>query len=600
MTSVNRSAIDFDGEALKLVKDVYALSDKHQGPRMTQYRTDHALFNAILDMTKRDPDRANIFIPKIWSIVKTKVPRDVKALSGSRPYLPFVARREEFKDGVRVWVDVIDDQLEKANWFTHLSLATLLKTVYGTSYMDATPYYDSYQEPVMIQGPWGPEFQQRTVHRLRVRLQTYAPWEIFYDPAATDLEEKGRCRYVVKIQLVSKRDIIRLAKRGGYPGLDIQKLIDDEGGVGSDATSKHRGLEMLGTLGLSMDALDADIGILFRYESEDRYIDVWNNRIVLRDVPNPLAHKMINLSRYIHDVNAHTQNSFCGIGEVKINEILQEMLNDMHNQAFDAFNQIGQPVTYYRKESVSPNALVRTMGNKIAVELGPNERINDVILESFGQELPASHFALLETLEKRIDATAGQYDIQRGKPAPGGQTATEIVKLDERGDDRQELNIRYGENVFLASFGRKLIAMISASTSMDDIVEVVGQERAIMAFIMNPGELPGGYNFGFKGSDRVANLAVKQANWINLSGTLLKIPNVLPGALALKLLEVFEEDDEKSRQMVIPDEVMMQIQAQQAMIQQGAEGGGQPGNKTKPNTRENVAQDNARQIRGDA
>jgi len=38
----------------------------------------------------------------------------------------------------------------------------------------------------------------------------------------------------------------------------------------------------------------------------------------------------------------------------------------------------------------------------------------------------------------------------------------------------------------------------------------------------------------------------------------------LPGKVALKLLEVFDEDTTDAEQMIIPDEVMMQMQQQQA------------------------------------
>ena len=76
--------LDFDGagpeNALKLVKDAYDRSKATQTARKEQWKQDYLLYSSYINMAERDPDRANVFIPEIWAIVKQKVPVDVKAL----------------------------------------------------------------------------------------------------------------------------------------------------------------------------------------------------------------------------------------------------------------------------------------------------------------------------------------------------------------------------------------------------------------------------------------------------------------------------------------------------------------------------------------
>ena len=95
--------VDFDGDPLKLVQSCFSISDEYMQPRLRQYRRDYQIFNAYLDMTNLNPDLAHVFIPKVWSLVRTKVPLDVRALGGHRPYLPFQSRRKEYRMPISVW-----------------------------------------------------------------------------------------------------------------------------------------------------------------------------------------------------------------------------------------------------------------------------------------------------------------------------------------------------------------------------------------------------------------------------------------------------------------------------------------------------------------
>ena len=69
------------------------------------------------------------------------------------------------------------------------------------------------------------------------------------------------------------------------------------------------------------------------------------------------------------------------------------------------------------------------------------------------------------------------------------------------------------------------------------------------------------YYFRFKGADRVANILIRQRNMKELTPILLQIPNVHPGWWATKLLEAHELGDLELAEGIIPDEIMVQLQA---------------------------------------
>ena len=593
--------IDFDGEPLNLVQNAYEISRDEQFVRNQQAKRDYKNYSLYIDPEYRDPDRANIFIPKIFNIVNVKSAKDVKALCAVSPYIPFTSKRKEFRKVARTQVDILDDFLEKGGFYSRVASMAPIKNLYGTAFIEAIPYHEMVSEKVVM-----PEviyglntgrmsIARREVPRLRFRINTYAPWEVYVLPRSTGLEQKGQCRGVVKILLVSKREILQMIDNGDYENVDRDEVESMPAGV-SEYKDDHWGDQMMNELGFITGQLDDDIGVLLRYESEERYIDVFGGRIVLRDIPNPYQHKKINLTRWVHRFDAHTQNQFWGIGEAKPNEILQAMLNDTWNLTFNTHEIADQMVIYYREGKVDPNLLVRTAGNRVPVKTKGNEvPIQHDIYESPGPGLPVSHYQIPATVERMMDLTSNLFDINRGERGGEDSTATEVALLKESGDETQELNVKLGEQIFMADFGSKCLEHIDQFGTIDDFIEVVGMQKAMELITSNPADLPGGYNFSFKGSDKVANQLVRQRNWRELAGILRTIPNVLPGWLATKLLEVFDVDDSEIEEGIIPDGVMMQLQMAQAQM-----AGQAPQGKQKTNSPQQLAQEQGQQIRGAA
>lgn len=596
------SPIDFDdtseGGALKLYRAAYDQADEVQLSRDNQCERDYQMFHAFLDMSLRNPERANIAIPKIYSIVMTKVPREVRAAIGRRPYIPFDAKRDEYKDAASLQVKMLDQLLYQAGFGGEFVLLDMLKTVYGTAFMEARPYYQQDIQrvvvPQMMEGPpgFGPTFTgyeivNQPVLRLKFELTTYAPWELRFCPMATSLSTPNGCRYAIKIRIVSKRAIRKIAEEGGY-GTDFDAdLLDAFPNEYSNEVTKHRGLQILQNMGLPAPGQDSDIGILFRYESPDRYIDVWNDHVVLRDGDNPYAkkdggHGLINLSRCIHNVDPHTQAVFWGNGEVKINEVLGSMLSDTFALTMDNHQFMNVGKTYYAVgRGVSPEQLVHQMGNMIGFDLKPNEKINDLIQEDRGQELPTAHYAIPKILEDYMDLVSNSFPVMRGEEVTGDHTLGEISMLREAGDSRTELNVKIIEDIFLADMGHKGLCHMDQWARHEDRVEMLGEEDAMALIFLNPRDLPGGYDFIFGGSDRVVNQVIRQRNLLELDARMSASPYLKERPWVELLLEAHDLGDEEENVLLTEEEFAIkqqqELQIQMAMAAAGAQAEGQPG-----------------------
>ena len=597
--------LDFDSsDGLKLVQDAYQNCDDIMTPRLDQYQRDVDLYNAYIDMSYRDASLPQIALPKMFTICETKAPKDTKALFGRRPVLSWTSNRREFKSVAKTQVTYIDDLLSKAMLYVHGSLLVKMKMLYGTAYMNVIPYYEKIREKSLTLDPrLGIVKQEKEAYRLRLKIETWAPWEVYVDPAATSLEEPGSCRYVIKIQLTSQSAIKQLYALGAYPNLDISQLDPGRGHDVSSGSylSQHWGIKMLRDFGLKFPDDDNDIGILLRYESPDRYIDIWNGDVVLRDGENPYEHGKINLSRMIHTQAPSTANQFHGIGEAKHNEVLISMLNDTYSLTFASHGMINQPVVFFRKQALDVDDLVWGLGQRIPIDNKTERPISDDIQVAPGTGLPREHYLLKDSLERDIEDTSGFHNIQQGKELEGGSgTATEAAILKETGDERQEGSIKLGELMFLADLSGKIASIVEQYSGFEDVAETVGEEEAMKMFTANPSDMAGGFNNTFRGSDYVSNIIIKQRNLKEVLPTVLQAPAAKIDNIARKLLEYHEFDDDEIADLMFTEEEMMMLYQQQAAMlgaQGGLEadqtnfersqGGGQPGGRFSVNNQFN-------------
>lgn len=612
----NRYKVDYDGKAEDLVRNAFRLSYENQRPRLKQWRHDYQVMNGFLDMMGRNPDMIHVFLPKIRQVILSKWPRDVKALTGQRPYFPFKTQREEFKEVVRLWEDVVDSLVDGAYYWKHAAFTLFMKCVFGFEGMDVTPYMERGVEPRLRITPAGPEFTEEAAEWLRLRFRSWAPWEVFPHPQARGCEQKGECLYLIKVEAVSKREIKRLAEQGSYPGLDIDKLYWSSASKGSGLGYDLEGRQMLQSIGLRAPEPDEDTCILKRYESEDRYIDVANEWVTLRDIDNPFRrHGRINFARCIHSFDPHTENLFFGVGEVKPNEIVADLLNDMTAMALNTHQQVNQP-TVVHDSKISKAELQKGMGQSWSIGLGPNERVQDKVMELSGRGMPADHYRLIQFLEGYIDKGSNNYPTARGEQDSQDRTASEAFLLDQNAASTQEVQVRMGEEIFLQSLGDLVMGTVNQSARIKDLIEVVGEKRVFQTLLpmiamglapnrLTPADLPGGYNFEFRGSDRVANQLLRQRNFKVLTDIVGKLGNVSPEWIARKALELWDYDDPDAEAAVIPDRMMMMMKMMEAEAQaersvtmkQTQPSGGAP---RQVATAREAAQQNMRQVRASA
>lgn len=569
--------LDFDDKPLTLVEAAFSLARDAQQVRQNQCARNDKLYRGFLDMSTRDYDKPNIFIPKIFNIVETKVARDCQVVLGSRPWMPVDSNRKDFREIAEYQTELLDELANRGNFPRSFITMDRIKTLHGNAFIEPMPYFVNVTEKIPIPDPvtgMALNYMERDVPRLRIRFRVYAPWEIFVDPKATGLSEGEFCRYIIKFDIVDSKEIQQMYEEGAYGpsvgGDDIDPT--DLRGVSASMVNNadHWGYTMLHDVGIIGGAVDDGTCILMRYESPERYIECLNGTHILRDVPNPFKHKRINLAKFDHRRSPHTQEQFWAMGEAKPNEILQTMLNDLWNQTLENHELTNQGMMLYREKGIvgGPDSLVRVPGNRIGISGGDDTKpLSNYVLDLPAQQLPRDHYMLPAAVERMMDLTSQSFNIQRGEAENDDKTLGEASMLKESGDSPMELNIRqieYG----LGDLADLCFYHIDQYGTMDDYAEVIGPEKAMEMRFANPHDLPGGFNFAFKGSDRVVNVLQRQRAWANIAPMLVQLPVIKPVGFAQRTMEIYELDDSDMDEIVMNEEEFQMQQQAMAMQQQ--------------------------------
>lgn len=135
-----------------------------------------------------------------------------------------------------------------------------------------------------------------------------------------------------------------------------------------------------------------------------------------------------------------------------------------------------------------------------------------------------------------------------------------------------KLKIKMGEKMGLGNFADKAIFHVEQFSGPDDTISKIGRERAALLPTVNPANIDGGYNYAFKGSDRLANQQIKRQDAKDIFQLMANRLAVRQDWLADRTLEIFEVSQTERKKAVIPDEQAMAIQAQHAQAMAQAEG----------------------------
>lgn len=313
-----------DEKDLDRVLNAFNYSRNFFSNRYEMFRSWLKLYHQIPD--QRPTFRANLFIPLVYPIVSTILPRMVANL----PKFRYEPREESDNQAIEQMSKLVDYQMDRMNFFKHLKMWVKDTLIYGTGIAkifwkrdDEEEYNDPYLELVDL-------------------------LDFFPDPKATEIDSGD---FMIHRTVVS---LSFLKQQKGPEGEDLytnleqvkESFNDDDPArrfstnnramtVGEIDAQRSLGSPYRQSVSTQVELLEY-WGINPDKEDKEWVYTVANRAVVIRSTENPFEGRRPFIKMHVDPIN----HEFFGKGVIEPIEHLQLELNDTRNQRMDNVNLV--------------------------------------------------------------------------------------------------------------------------------------------------------------------------------------------------------------------------------------------------------------------
>ena len=307
---------------LELVLNNFNYSKSFFSARYEMFRRWLSLYHQVT--TEKQKFRANLFIPLVYPIVSTILPRMVANL----PKFRYEPREESDNEGVEQMSKLVDYQLDRMDFFKKLKMWVKDTLIFGTGIVKVFWHRDDdYNDP---------------------QLELVDLLDLFPDPKATEIDSGD---FIIHRTVVSKASLKNMKSADGgelYKNLDELEESFNTNDTGSTMGVSNKSMtvgeiDAQRSLGSPYkQSVSTQIELLEYWgvnpdeDDEEWVFTVANRKVLIRDEKNPFEGRRPFIKMHVDPIN----HEFYGKGVVEPIEHLQLELNDIRNQRMDNVNLI--------------------------------------------------------------------------------------------------------------------------------------------------------------------------------------------------------------------------------------------------------------------
>ena len=400
------------------------------------------------------PYMARLFIPYSFTSIETTIPRLMGAVFSSDPVIAVKPTIADDVANAKTMEQLINYQINRMNLFnTSIPLfkdACILGTLIGKldwkkefrnkKRIVTEQVYDSYDEmgnPTgtpqnmpMINDKGKPIMEK---YRLPIYDDPYIyyvdPFKFLIDPKADPTDPIDSAEAVILITESTIPKLKEMEKEGIYK--NISEVVKVRGGVEFEEGNERFDVVDKKAPTRRDDSHSKRV-LLYEYWEDDRVIVLAEEKVVIRDEPNPNWHcrKPFLMARI-----CPVQNEIYGIGMMEMVESLQHELNDTRNQRQDNIKfALNRMWIIARNADVDYKNIISEPGGIIIS--------NDVdgVKEVTTGDVTQSSFINARDIAEDIQRAHGIHDPALGKPT-SRETATGVLSLQEAANARFQMMI---------------------------------------------------------------------------------------------------------------------------------------------------------------
>ena len=401
---------------------------------------------------ERDDDKSNLFIPYLFGLIETVVPRITDTIFAKKPYLKPLPREPQDIEASESMQVLLDYQMDKCRFEEKITDAVKTATIYGTGYVKV--YWDKQTETVvrkkrrqltqpldivklmqelgMENASRYVEVEEEVTRYEGVNIEPLDIFDVYVDPYAEDIES---ARYVIHETLKPLSHLENMIKQGVYELPEGVKMKDIK--ESSPDREENSALDRQQDIGMANKPTNPEgmVNIL-EYWENDRVVVLVNDEYVVRDEKNPYHHKKIPIVKM---VDTRVPKESDGIGEIEPNRYLQAELNTNRNQRIENVKMAINNMWAYQEGAIDPDDLKSKPNQAIPIRQGQN--VNEVLQQFQPQRIHPSSYTEEDIIKRDMQETSGVTKYVRGIQPSGSATATEITSL------QREANYRFKEKI---------------------------------------------------------------------------------------------------------------------------------------------------------
>lgn len=497
----------------------------------------------------KKPNGANLFIPYVFSIIETLVPKIVSLVFASRPYIGYLPLNRNSIERAKNMEALVDYQLVQKIRFISVATEWIKDAlIYGTGIIKVGWAYEEREiveaQPLMrLFGKGYGKIPKKTKKVVRDEpiVECIDPFDFYVEPGARDICD---AKYCIHRTIRSKSYLKRMEKQGVYKNIDaIEEATPDD--LGFDQRASSIGENVSNKKGVE----------LLEYWEDDRLITVANRAVVIRDESNPFWLKKKPFIKIVDTIDPH---NFYGIGEIEPIEHLQHELNTIRNMRMDNINLIiNRMWTVKNSADISPEELISRPGGVIHVQNHDDIqpiKLDNVAAESYKED---------ELIRRDIDLATGVNDYVRGTNPDRRETATTATVLSTASNERIKLKATLLEDTGIGELGVWLAALNRQFIDRPYVIRLLGEDSGVDFREITHDDINGDFDVIALGSsvDPVVNKTARLNSLIQLYSIFQNNQYINQYELTKRILEVADIKDAKVL-MLQPEQPQQQAQPQ--------------------------------------
>lgn len=495
-------------EWIQLYEDTRGISDAYRHEYDADYGLLYQLYHSFVDMSSRDPERNNPFLPETFVAIEQQVPQHVKALFSTPPIFPIKPTNPLRKDYARAYQRLLEYFVNGA-WDKSTPIIGVaeklikMKKLFGMALLE--DYWDySYQtveseEPIMEQGiRVGMEKTSDKQLRGRWNWKVFAPWMSGVDPSHECIEAMA---WFYLEEPTRKSTLIQHMQE--FPKQYNKAKVED---VKKTNASNIFTLKLRQQMGFKENEEDDDMGLKTRLwlPTRGKMVEIWNGQTVLRviDAKPRLTRWIAVDDPYLNCFYAHTP--------VKPAAMIQVMINAIFGSYLDALDRTSDPVMGYEAQMIDPNSIVSGLVEVNPAALKNGKSISDIVQRIDTGQVDPNVKDALEMLVNANQKAYAQSDYTQGNiPSIRAESATAVRAVKDAGQARIDHEASRDEKTAKTKMFINGVDLINLHMDEEEMQEVLGDDYQFIALYPDIRKLPGGFSLDYKGADDIAEKDAK-------------------------------------------------------------------------------------------